>query len=66
MKVNLSIKSLKEQIPFLQTKLNLLLILLVAKSLPIALVKTEYPRDFEILGWGPAGPVLPHGEKVPL
>ena len=25
-----------------------------------------YPRDFEILGWCPAGPVLPHGEKVPL
>ena len=24
------------------------------------------PRDFEILGWCPAGPVLPHGEKVPL
>ena len=23
-------------------------------------------RDFEILGWCPAGPVLPHGEKVPL
>ena len=25
-----------------------------------------YPRDFEILGWCPPGPVLPHGEKVPL
>ena len=25
-----------------------------------------YPRDYEILGWCPAGPVLPHGEKVPL
>ena len=24
------------------------------------------PRDFEILGWCPVGPVLPHGEKVPL
>ena len=24
------------------------------------------PRDFEILGWCPAGPVLPHGEKVRL
>ena len=23
-------------------------------------------RNFEILGWCPAGPVLPHGEKVPL
>ena len=23
-------------------------------------------RDFEILGWCPAGPVLPNGEKVPL
>ena len=22
--------------------------------------------DYEILGWCPAGPVLPHGEKVPL
>ena len=26
----------------------------------------DSPRDFEILGWCPAGPVLPHGEKVPL
>ena len=25
-----------------------------------------YPLDFEILGWCPAGPVLPHAEKVPL
>ena len=25
-----------------------------------------FPRDSEILGWCPAGPVLPHGEKVPL
>ena len=25
-----------------------------------------YPRDFEILGWVQAGPVLPHREKVPL
>ena len=24
------------------------------------------PRDYEILGWCPAGTVLPHGEKVPL
>ena len=24
------------------------------------------PQDYEILGWCPAGPVLPHGEKVPL
>ena len=24
------------------------------------------PQDFEILGWCPAGPVLPHGENVPL
>ena len=24
------------------------------------------PRDIEILGWCPAGPVLPHEEKVPL
>ena len=23
-------------------------------------------RDIEILGWCPAGPVLPHGEKVAL
>ena len=23
------------------------------------------PQDFEILDWCPAGPVLPHGEKVP-
>ena len=26
----------------------------------------KYPQDIEILGWCPAGPVLPHGEKVPL
>ena len=25
-----------------------------------------FPQDFEILGWCPAGPVLPQGEKVPL
>ena len=25
-----------------------------------------HPRDYEILGWCPAGTVLPHGEKVPL
>ena len=24
------------------------------------------PQDIEIRGWCPAGPVLPHGEKVPL
>ena len=29
-------------------------------------IKMPYPRDFEILGWCPVGPVLPHGEKVPL
>ena len=27
---------------------------------------SAFPRDFEILGWCPVGPVLPHGEKVPL
>ena len=26
-------------------------------------IKMPYPRDFEILGWCPVGPVLPHGEK---
>ena len=25
-----------------------------------------YPQDIEILGWCPAGPVLPHREKLPL
>ena len=25
-----------------------------------------FPRDYEILGWCPAGTFLPHGEKVPL
>ena len=25
-----------------------------------------YPGDIKTLGWCPAGPVLPHGEKVPL
>ena len=29
-------------------------------------IKMPHPRDFEILGWCPAGPVLPHGGKVPL
>ena len=29
-------------------------------------IKMPYPRDFEILGWYPVGPVLPHGEKVSL
>ena len=26
----------------------------------------SFSRDFEILGWCTAGPVLPHREKVPL
>ena len=26
----------------------------------------DYRGDYEILGWCPAGPVLPHGQKVPL
>ena len=26
----------------------------------------DFPRDIKILGWCPAGPVLPRGEKVPL
>ena len=30
------------------------------------MIKMSYPRDFEILGWCPAGTFLPHGEKVPL
>ena len=25
-----------------------------------------HPQDIKILGWCLAGPVLPHGEKVPL
>ena len=25
-----------------------------------------YPQDIKILGWCPAGPVFPHGEKVPV
>ena len=25
-----------------------------------------YPQDIEILGWCPAGTVLPHEEKVPI
>ena len=29
-------------------------------------IVNDHPQDFEILGWCPAGPVLPHGEKVPL
>ena len=29
-------------------------------------IQLTFPQDFEILGWCTAGPVLPHGEKVPL
>ena len=29
-------------------------------------VSVPFLRDFEILGWFPARPVLAHGEKVPL
>ena len=29
-------------------------------------IPVVFPRDIEILGWYPAGSVLPHGEKVPL
>ena len=29
-------------------------------------IKMPHPGDFEILGWCPAGSLLPHGEKVPL
>ena len=29
-------------------------------------IEKGFLKDFEILGWGPVGPVLPHGEKVPL
>ena len=28
--------------------------------------KKWFPETFKILGWCPAGSVLPHGEKVPL
>ena len=27
---------------------------------------SDFPQDIEIPSWCPAGPVLPHGEKVPL
>ena len=30
------------------------------------LFASNFLRDIEILGWCPAGPVLPHAEKVPL
>ena len=32
----------------------------------LTILLTVLPRDIEILGWCPAGPVLPHWEKVPL
>ena len=32
----------------------------------LTILLTILPRDIEILGWCPAGPVLPNGEKVPL
>ena len=41
----------------------------VSLSEILDLIKFEeetYPRDFEILGWCPAEPVLLHGEKVRL
>ena len=43
----------------------LLLIVFNLKQL-IAFNLKQSPQDFEILGWCSAGPVLPHGEKVPL
>ena len=38
----------------------------IATYLKLCLYMLPPPQDFEILGWCPAGSVLPHGEKVPL
>ena len=61
-------------LPFLLTlvkqgKLSLptkLALVTFAKLLIVLSITTSAPRDIEILGWCPAGSVLPHGEKVPL
>ena len=39
---------------------------LTSKILFSYVLTKSFRRDFEILGWCPAGPVFPHGEKVPL
>ena len=38
------------------------------ESVTIKIIKafSFFPETFKILGWCPAGSVLPHGEKVPL
>ena len=39
----------------------------IRENTPLSLTfEKTHVRDYEILGWCPAGPVLPHGEKVPL
>ena len=30
----------------------------------VTMTSPDFPQDFEIMGWYPAGPVLPYGEKV--
>ena len=35
-------------------------------SVLVSFFQYFFPLDIKILGWCPAGPVLPHGEKVPL
>ena len=40
--------------------------LCISKGLTLYFKRSLFPRDFEILGWCPAGTFLPHGEKVPL
>ena len=34
----------------------------LSKSYPIL----SYPQDFEILGWCPVGPILPHGVMIKM
>ena len=38
----------------------------VTNMIILAMVQRFIPETFKILGWCPAGSVLPHGEKVPL
>ena len=40
--------------------------IITEKRIPEKLIQKTYTGDTEILGWCPAGPVLPYGEKVPL
>ena len=50
---------------FFHSDLKIVLVVVVAASLE-RFTFFFRPRNFEIIGWYPAGPVLPHGKKMPL